>query len=473
MKLIGLEINDAGLTCVDPNGRRRPAEASAASSPGFALRHGRKLIIGTAAQQQARRQPRQINSRFWDDLNDQRLKSPEFKGFTHAELAYRHLKKVWQQIGNETPEVVITVPDHYQDGELGLLLGIATALGMPVRGLISQALACVPRETGEGVHIHVDIHLHRLALTAVDGRPYPVVCRQESLMESGLETIHGAWIKILADAFVRQTRFDPLYAAEAEQTLHDRLPGITTLKAPHEPILVAMQADGRTHQIELERDALQTPYASWIRGLADRIALWQEELGASPAACRLLVAHRVVRLPGFVHQLENATGLKAHPLVAGTAATNALTYSNHFSRKHGAQGVPFLNRLPQPAQARENGYPAAPPTPDPARPTHLLYRGWAYPITDTPLVVGRELPAGTRGIAIQGQLAGISRRHFSVRCEAQEVFLTDTSRFGTRVEEAPVNSRTRLQVGQIIRIGTPGETLQAIACLPDHETTIA
>ena len=55
----------------------------------------------------------------------------------------------------------------------------------------------------------------------------------------------------------------------------------------------------------------------------------------------------------------------------------------------------------------------------------------------------------------------------------QQVLLTDTSSYGTLVDETPVNGRTALKVGQRIRIGSPGETLQAIACLARHETTIA
>ena len=115
---------------------------------------------------------------------------------------------------------------------------------------------------------------------------------------------------------------------------------------------------------------------------------------------------------------------------------------------------------------------AAPAEDAPDLPTHLLYRGRAYPIVDEPLVVGRELPAGTRGILIQGRLAGVSRHHVSVIREDQQVLLIDSSSYGTLVDEVPVMDRRALMVGQIIRIGKPGETLQAIACLSHHETTI-
>jgi hypothetical protein len=106
------------------------------------------------------------------------------------------------------------------------------------------------------------------------------------------------------------------------------------------------------------------------------------------------------------------------------------------------------------------------------RPTHILYRNLAYPITAKPLVIGLERAADASGIPIQGQTAGVSRKHCAVQLRRNEVVLNDYSTFGTFVNEDPVNMKTILSLGQIIRIGTPGETLKLIACmdLPADET---
>ncbi|MBL0712860.1 MAG: FHA domain-containing protein [Desulfosarcina sp.] len=473
MRLIGLEINDAGILCVDSNGRLQPAEATETTSPGFALVEGRDLQLGTPALRQARRRPRQTNCRFWDQLNAQPLLSPEFQGYSHGELAYRHLERVWAQIKTDDAEVGMTVPDHYQDKQLGLLLGLTSALAIPVSGLISQALACVPPETAGGVYFHLDVQLHRLTLTAVDGRPRPAVCRHESIMEAGLEAIQRQWVKTLADTFVRQTRFDPLYSADSEQTLHDCLAGLSSQPPTDDPLIVEMQAAGRTHRIQLDRDALMAPYPSWIEILRGQIKIWRDELAVAPEAPRLLVTHRLAGLPGFVQQLERATGLTARRLIAGTAAANALAYADRFAESRSVQGVPYLNRVAAPPTATTEARTTAAEETRPARPTHLVYRGWAYPISERPLVVGRELPQGTGGIRIRGHLAGISRCHFTVVRQDHQVLLTDTSSYGTLVDDVPVSDRTALAVGQTLRIGTPGETLQAIACLRSHETTTA
>jgi pSer/pThr/pTyr-binding forkhead associated (FHA) protein len=43
--------------------------------------------------------------------------------------------------------------------------------------------------------------------------------------------------------------------------------------------------------------------------------------------------------------------------------------------------------------------------------------------------------------------------------------LNDYSTSGTFVDDAPVNKKAILALGQTVRIGTPGETLKLIACL--------
>ena len=474
MKRLGLEINDAGFLCAAPDGQFLATDTDARESPGYALVSGRELKIGTAACRQARLHPRQISCRFWDELNDTPLRNPEFERYTHAEMAYRHLRHVWQHIITKAgeAEVIITVPDHYQDVELGLLLGIAKTLEIPVRGLVSQALACVPPDTHQGIDFHVDVHLNRLALTLIDSRPRPAVCRYASVMEAGLETIHRQWVKILSDAFVRQTRFDPLYAAETEQDLHDRLPGLCGQTGASQTIQTEMTADGRVHRIELEREALMTPYPSWIENLREQIGAWQRELAVPPEDARLMVTRRVADLPGFVHQLENATGLTARRLPLGCAAVNALACGEHLRGGPTAHGVPFLKRIPRAAAAPPSSSRQSAEISRSALPTHLVYRGWAYPVTAQPLAVGREPDNGRREIRIRGQLAGISRRHFTVVREHQQVLLTDSSRYGTRVDEIPVAGSAILKAGQTIRIGEPGEILQVIVCLPHDETTL-
>ena len=56
---------------------------------------------------------------------------------------------------------------------------------------------------------------------------------------------------------------------------------------------------------------------------------------------------------------------------------------------------------------------------------------------------------------------------------AGRLVLTDTSTYGTFVDGAKVAGETELAVGQTIRVGTPGEKLQVIACREHDETPAA
>jgi pSer/pThr/pTyr-binding forkhead associated (FHA) protein len=100
----------------------------------------------------------------------------------------------------------------------------------------------------------------------------------------------------------------------------------------------------------------------------------------------------------------------------------------------------------------------------------LLYRSIAYPLSTNPLYIGREIESGKSGVRIQGQIGGVSRRHCSVELRGRDVVLKDFSTYGTFVDENRINGSAVLKLGQIIRVGTPGEELQLIACF-DHDET--
>jgi pSer/pThr/pTyr-binding forkhead associated (FHA) protein len=73
-------------------------------------------------------------------------------------------------------------------------------------------------------------------------------------------------------------------------------------------------------------------------------------------------------------------------------------------------------------------------------------------------------------VRIEGELAGVSRKHCSLQCRGEEVILTDHSTYGTFVDGERVSGTALLRHGQIIRVGTPGEELQLIASAEKDET---
>jgi hypothetical protein len=201
----------------------------------------------------------------------------------------------------------------------------------------------------------------------------------------------------------------------------------------------------------------------------------QKDYFRHQAPATIFVSHRAASLPGFCQRLEAATGTRARPLAEGAAARGALAFENAFPRRAGRKGVPFCNRKPSGGNRQDAAVPAAIADDVDNGPiaTHLLYRSRGYPLSETPLIIGTQIPSGTSGIRIHGRTEGVSRHHCRVAHREGRLILTDTSTYGTFVNDVKVAGETELAVGQSIRVGTPGEKLQVITCLEKDETPVA
>ena len=190
-----------------------------------------------------------------------------------------------------------------------------------------------------------------------------------------------------------------------------------------------------------------------------------ERYGKAEAGPVLMLTDRIARLPGIkemMADIENCNFIKLEP---GAGALGLLRFTSPLFEQQAGNSSPFLTSRPLPAAGHiSKKVPGLNPA-EQRQPTHILYRNLAYPITENPLIVGLERIAGKSGIQIQGQIAGVSRKHCVVKLEGNQVVLEDHSTYGTFVDENPVKRQTILLLGQTVRVGTPGETLNLIACL--------
>ncbi len=103
-------------------------------------------------------------------------------------------------------------------------------------------------------------------------------------------------------------------------------------------------------------------------------------------------------------------------------------------------------------------------------PTHLLYRIIAYPISENPLTIGREIDAEKTGVGVYGSATEFAIRYCTIELRGREVVLDDYSSDGIFVNETRVTGSIALKLGHTIRLATNGEPLQLIACLNRNET---
>ena len=126
----------------------------------------------------------------------------------------------------------------------------------------------------------------------------------------------------------------------------------------------------------------------------------------------------------------------------------------------GSGGVSLIHQLPwdqagvtvESTQAARSG----------GQPTHLLYENSAYTIDTQPLSLGTQPTDGERWIDLEGDMPGVSRRHCSLLQENGQCVVKDFSRYGTFLNGHRIDGSAVLQVGDQIRLGTPGFELRLI-----------
>jgi hypothetical protein len=466
MGVLGVELSDAGILVAggDPPGLLK-VDGGSVESPGFALPEKNRLAVGAAAERKAHLYPRQILNQFWDQLNTEPLERPNPFAHNHAEIAYEHFANIWQRIQQHGAEMVITVPGFYTRAHLGLILGITNELGIRVKGFTPLAIAAVPHQLPQGLWLHLDLHMHRFEITHLQRTDQ--LSREESISAegSGLSTLYRRWVDAIAEEFVRHTRFDPLHQAATEQELYDRLPGVLAQLNQHPSVHFEMTGGSKVYHVTLTRDLfgnMAKPVTQEIRRLIVRFC---DRYGKHEPRRVLLLTDRLARLPGVKKMLSGIGHCKMIVLPAGSGALGALRLYDTLGRQKEDRSAPFLTSRPLPVEQTSAVEEIRQPPPAQQRPTHILYRDLAYPIGEAPLIIGLASVKDASGIQIRGQVAGVSRKHCSVQLHGDKIVLDDHSTYGTYVNEEPVAGRTVLELGQVIRVGTPGEKLKLIACL--------
>ena len=313
MSLAAIELNDAAVALA------RDGELLS-ESPGFALIGKGTLLVGDDARRRARLEPRLVSTRFWYRLSNDAVFPATPAGATFADLAREHVSRVWTSAGQGVDGVILVVPGSFERRQLGLLLGIADQLSLPVCGLVDSALAACRPPAGEGLIVHVDVHLHRAVITGIEASDSFRRVFTRDIEGHGLVQLYDGWIKLIADLFVQTTRFDPLHNAQSEQAIYDRLPlWLLTLVAQASMGIEMAARDGGVHVIRLTRDrVVECARDFYVRLAADIGALCD----GRPFALQL--SHGAARLPGLATALQPAADGPVVTLPAGAGALGAL-----------------------------------------------------------------------------------------------------------------------------------------------------
>ena len=356
-----IELNDAAVrVCRDGK--------IVCDSPGVAIIEGNTVITGLEAQSQAHLNPRAVNNRFWQRLNEIKLPNSRRQCRHHADLAFHHLSAILRQIGHPS-EATISAPAYYDHEQLELLLGIAEACGLKVSGLVDSSVAAVAGCAPQGHYTVADIHQHQVTLTTVNVGERVRRGTIRTVDHAGRNRVHEACVELIADAFLEQSRFDPLHEAGTEQLLYEHLPGWFEAANNGDEIEVSVTYMGNRFTAKVATREIDRVAGMVLSPVRDQIA----------NNSQLLVSANLAQIPGLMDLLAPAVALRRDACYHGV--------SEHKSEITGSKdGVSFVTNLPPNQHPSLEPFPPGPGSPTASQTaTHVLAGSHAIAISRIPI----------------------------------------------------------------------------------------
>lgn len=445
MTLLAAHLNDAGLLFTD-------GERILCREPGFALLEDTGVTTGRAAWASASLNPRRIQNRYWSDLSITPMADSRFRHLTAADLVSRQLEQLWKRVANPGDRLVLAVPAYMSNDNLGLLLGIAMDLDIPVVAMVDAAVAATRRQYAHGVPVHIDLSLHTAMLTRLGQESQAQYERSAVVDECGMLDLYAIWLRVIAETFVQQSRFDPLHTAETEQALQDNMLDWLATATRSKSVPLEVDYRGITHRAEIESLQFVTAATPVYQNIVSNLrALYRA--GETPA---IQLSDRAARMPGLAETLKARVGGEAFLLEPGATARGLI---KRVTENRPGNAVTLVRHLPwdqTPVAVEVSGNQEG------AQPTHVLLGNKAVAIETDTLVVGTQPADGERWLDLMQDTAGVSRRHCDISAVNGRCVVTDHSRYGTFLNGYRIDGSAALQVGDVLRVGTPGIELRMI-----------
>lgn len=444
--MIAIELNDAGILVA----RNRQVVLE---SPGYALLEKDRLVIGHEARKHTQTKPRLINKGFWEKLGLEPLAYSLPEIATNADLVREHLAHIASQIEEE--EAILAVPPTFKKDQLGLVLGIAKQLSIPVSGMIDSALAAAKPDISASNLIYLDIQLSRIVLTVLQQGAKVVRHRYYSFAGSGLFNVHEAWLKLIAGQFIQQTRFDPLHHGASAQRLYECLPDWFETITRDTRSVLEFAGDEQVYRITLRHEHWETIIQSLFEGVIERI---DSEVSAQRSSS-IQISHRLSILPGFIDCLQQRVDCEIEPLERGAAPLGALRLADHIISSKGQSvaltlSIPSI-RQPHVRMAR-------------LRPSHIVLRGQAYPLQPDGLVLCRVL--GSLDLHLPSSAPTGAEILCSIKKEATDVRIGAQPEAPVLINDMKAAFPAQLYAGDMLVYGGDKDELLAICLVSPSET---
>jgi hypothetical protein len=406
MPTLGIEMCDAAFqtaTCKSNEAECVPvADANGAVDwPGFAYFDGQKFTFGRAAEDQWFVHPRRVAHTFWARLaHEPSTIGPIGKAAAFSELAYHFLRDFIQRIPAEAAaeKIVLAVPGAYlkdpatEEEKIGLLLGMAGELKLPLAGIVDMACAalCDPRSTGFNPSLPVvvvDLHLEGADVTLVGTEERLERRDFIHLPHSGYAQLLKHLTGTMGNRFLRHTAFDILEDGRIEQTFFRQTKDFILNGAAEHRFQI--NTASRTYEMLAKREQLVNDAQAFVGTLVQSVQTFVHNSAHNAEPCTVALTDRTARLPGIEARLRASGFHRILRLPAGAAACGAARLGEaHLKLASDLADVPVETAVPITLARRSTAaswearlqklrLPGAPrPTP-----THVILDGIGHPLT--------------------------------------------------------------------------------------------
>lgn len=340
----------------------------------------------------------------------------------------------------------------------GEVLRQLRAAGHDVHGFVDRAALLAASMQWSGQLVVLDLARRHLGISVAAGDGAGAALRRNVPLGGGAQALHDAWLELAAATLVQQTRFDPLHDQQHETMLRAQLPAMAASAQRDGQASCSLETPTGTLQVSLTRDQLAAAAGAWLRPLGAAL----QALSAASDDSALLVPESMLEIPGFDEALAGARFARLYRCPDGQGAVAASLLPAAAPVAGG--GVPYRTELPVFTAPVEGGVqPLLLQGADPdVMATHLVYRGRVLPIPAAGIVIGRD-PGEAQGLKLPDGIAGLSRRHCTLRREGTRTQLIDHSSHGSFLDGVRVRGRALLPAGSTLRLGDPGIELSLVA----------
>jgi len=366
MAILGIELCDAGFQAADNDSSQSAGPLlEGGAGPlgwlGLAYHDGQKSWFGPSAEEAWFVRPKQVCHDFWGRLSrEPSMLGPRGKPYSFSQLAYFSLRDYYERVSSVlgTPEkLVLAVPGEYfkdeatEDERIGLLLGMAAELQLPLVSIMDMACAafCDPRlgyfDRSVPVLV-VDMHLHGAELTLLQLGEHLRRKEFSCLPHAGYAELGRQIMTITGNRFLRHTTFDIQEDGRIEQEFYRQT---KTFILSGDPVHhYQINTGNRTYEMNATREQLVADTAAFanslVQGTQSLLRKWE---GVRPELCTIALTARAALLPGIAARFRAAGHHRILLLPSGAAAVGASRLGAEHAMVKQMADVPVVGSVPR------------------------------------------------------------------------------------------------------------------------------